>query len=481
MARTDASELCTDHWEPRAGQSELRAEPPALWHDGVPGAGGPAKDPLGLADSAGTWVEIAGREALQAQVPECARWFPIAVKANVAARGMDFSASSPALQGNRAGADSGIVAALRGHGAVVAGISNMHELAFGITSDNPHTGPVRNPAEATHSAGGSSGGCAAAVARGQVPAAIGTDTGGSVAIPAALCGVVGWRPTTGRWPTDGLIGLSWTRDTPGAFTTSVATAAQFDHWVTGAPVTSTGPDRPFQLGIPAEFHEDLDRATARATRWALKKIGATASLRELELGPVLKDLAECEWLTVAYEAPRLLSPAVATRHHVDHARAWELLTKAVASPDVRQVLQAINADPVTDAQYAWAQQRILHARQQYRRLLQRTGVEALLFPTTPLPAPPIGCDAVVTHNHTPQPIFPLMTRHTVPGTLLRAPMLTLPVPVGSSRAGQGKELPVGLTVQGLPFQDERVLATGRKLEAMLQAAAATGSTPDVAE
>src|SRR5699024_2484814 len=86
-------------------------------------------------------------------------------------------------------------------------------------------------------------------------------------------------------------------------------------------------------------------------------------------------------------------------------------------------------------------------------------------PTTPLPAPPIGCDAVVTHNHTPQPIFPLMTRHTVPGTLLRAPMLSLPVPVGPVRAGQVKVLPVGLTVQGLPFQDERVLATGRPVRA----------------
>src|SRR5699024_733817 len=368
--------------ELRAARPELGAEPLTAWYDLAPGADAPATDPLGLADDAGTWVEIAGREEIKAQTPQTpgfGPWFPIAVKANVAVRGMDFSAASPALQGNRAPADSGIVAALRAHGAVVAGISNMHELAFGITGDNPHTGPVRNPAEATRTAGGSSGGCAAAVARGQVPAAIGTDTGGSVAISAALCGVVGWRPTTGRWPTDGLIGLSWTRDTPGAFTTSVANAAQFDHWATGAPAAQPEPERPPRLGIPAEFHTDLDPATARATQWALEEVSATVSVRELELGPVLKDLAECEWLTVAYEAPRLLSPAFAAHHPVDHARAWELLTKTVVSPDVRQVLQAINAEPVTDTQYAWAQQRILHARRQYRRLLQRAGVEALLF------------------------------------------------------------------------------------------------------
>src|SRR5699024_12450288 len=127
--------------------------------------------------------------------------------------------------------------------------------------------------------------------------------------------------------------------------------------------------------------------------------------------------------------------------------------------------------PVTDSQYVGEQQRILHRRRQYRGLLLRAGVEALISPTTPPPAAPIGCDAVVPHTHTPQPIFPLMPRHTVPGTLLRAPMLSLPVPVGPVRAGQEKVLPVGLTVQGLPFQDERVLATGRQLDTMLQAGA----------
>ena len=118
-----------------------------------------------------------------------------------------------------------VVAALREAGAVVAGITNMHELAFGITSNNAVFGPVRNPADPTRAAGGSSGGSAAAVARGDVPVALGTDTGGSVTIPASLCGVVGFRPSTGRWPAAAAAGAARTRRPPARASGCVGAAA----------------------------------------------------------------------------------------------------------------------------------------------------------------------------------------------------------------------------------------------------------------
>lgn len=449
---------------------------PGWWHDGRTGVAGPAHDPLGVADESGTWVQVASRERLDEQITAGEAWFPIAVKANVAAQGLDYSAASAALAGARARVDSAIVAALRARGAVVVGSANMHELAFGITSNNAHTTAVRNPVDPSRSAGGSSGGSAAAVARGYVPVAVGTDTGGSISIPAALCGVTGWRPTVGRWPTDGLIGLSWTRDTPGVCTTDVAGAARVDQWVAGAAGAQPNAEPPrLRLGLPVQLHADLDADTARATKEAMTRLGEVADLSEIDLAPVLADLGECEWLTVAYEARRLLAAAVAEHHQVSPARAWRLLAETVPSPDVRRVVEAIEAEPVSDPAYAWAQQRIWRARRQYQGILEASGVDALVFPTTPRGATPIGQDELVRHNGRPEPIFALMTRHTMPGTLLRAPMLTVPIPLTRSGA-----LPVGLTIQATAFDDTRILAVGRRIEQALTAPelSAPASRPD---
>src|SRR5690606_13609012 len=129
--------------------------------------------------------------------------------------------------------DAPVIATLRRAGALFLGKTNMHELSFGATSINRHTGPVRNPANPDLIAGGSSGGSAAAVAAGLAPAALGTDTGGSCRIPAALCGIVGYRPSNGRYSNAGVVPLSLTRDTIGLLTRSVEDAVLLDSAITG--------------------------------------------------------------------------------------------------------------------------------------------------------------------------------------------------------------------------------------------------------
>src|SRR5699024_554346 len=147
---------------------------------------------------------------------------PLAVKDNIDTCDAPTTAGTAALQGRVPGSDSTAVARLRAADGLLAGKTVMHELSLGITSNNAVTGPARNPYDPTLIAGGSSGGTATAVAAGMVPAGLGADTGGSVRQPASLCGLVGFRPTVGRYPTGGMVPLSRTRDAIGPMARSVA-------------------------------------------------------------------------------------------------------------------------------------------------------------------------------------------------------------------------------------------------------------------
>lgn len=411
----------------------------------------------------GVWTQVADAQEVQAQ-PRTGEPFALAVKANIAVRGFRRSAGCRGLDLGPQEADASVVAALREAGAVVVGITNMHELAFGITSNNAAFGPVHHPADPTRVAGGSSGGSAVAVARGEVSAALGTDTGGSVTIPASLCGVVGFRPSTGRWPGAGLVGLSWTRDTPGLFTRSVADIARLDVAIASAidgRYDGGDPASRARLGIPAELVEELDPATAIAFAAALDMWGDNVETVDVQLGDALDLTRAAEMPIVLWESRRLLADVAANALDLAPGEAFGRLVESVVSPDVRAVLEAELAYPTTAEEYARAQGQVARARTLYASLLAEKDLNGLVFPGTPAPAPLLGRDATVEHLGEQVPTFGLYTRNTGQGTLLGAPMLTLPAPVASGG------LPVGITLQGPRFGDRTLLALGRRLEEAL--------------
>ena len=189
---------------------------------------------------------------------------PLALKDNIDTADFPTTGGTPALAAHRPKRNAPIVQRLLDAGAIVLGKTNLQELAYGPTNNNAAFGPARNPYDPTRIPGGSSGGSAAAVAARLAPAALGTDTGGSIRVPAALCGITSMRPTTLRWSQAGIVPLSHTRDTAGPMARHVADCVLLDGVVTGGPTEITPASlKGLRLGLPrGYFWEDLDAELA---------------------------------------------------------------------------------------------------------------------------------------------------------------------------------------------------------------------------
>lgn len=185
----------------------------------------------------------------------------------------------------------------------------------------------------------------------------------------------------------------------------------------------------------------------------------------VSLADVLTPLRRAAWQTVGYESRILFAEFAARALNRAPDDAWRRLLDGIVTPDVAQALRRSDERPVPPTDYAATREAVLAARTTYDAVLTAAGCDLLLFPTTPRPATRLGQDDTVPHLGADVPVFPLMTRHTAPGTLLRAPMLTLPVPVAAG------DLPVGVTLQGRPGQDVTVLAVGAGLQGALATAA----------
>jgi mandelamide amidase len=403
---------------------------------------------------------------------------PLALKDNIDVAGVPTTAGSPALRAHVPRRDSVVAQRLLEAGALVLGKTNLHEFALGVTSDNAAFGAVRNPHAPDRIAGGSSGGAAAAVAAFAAPAAIGTDTGGSIRIPAALCGVVGFRPSTGRWPTDGIVPLSWTRDTPGPIARSVADCALLDAVVVGGVVhhararaahgagaTTPGAARLRELRVglpPQRFLAPLDAGLAEVVDAALACLRAAgATLVPCEIDDV-DALTHATGMTIAqHETPQALR-AYFTRHALAFDAA--ALVAAIASPEVRAAFEDIFRDsPIRASTYRRAMRDLRPALQRaWQRCFEMHRLDVLLYPTTALPAARIGEEFVQIGNER-MPVFFAYIRNTEPGTVVGAPGLSLPV--GATRSG----LPVGLAVDARPGDDGHLLQVGMSLEACFTA------------
>lgn len=383
---------------------------------------------------------------------------PIALKDNIDSVDYPSSAGTASLIGAVPAADADIVTRLRAAGAIIAGKANMHELAFGVTTDNYAIGEARNPWDTCRIPGGSSGGCGVVVAAGMAPAAIGTDTGGSVRIPSALCGLVGFRPSTGRVPSQGIAPISATKDTAGPTARNVADCALLDAVLTGcSPTLKPIPLHAVRLGIPEDhFWSDLDPGVRLVAEVATEKIRAAgAQLVSVPL-PGLSELNAAIGFPIAlYEFVRDMRDYLA---YAKRGISFGELVAGVQSPDVKDIMASLlRAGAVPQSEYIQALMHRKHLQEIYAHAFVNSGVQALLFPTTPIVATKTGEKTDVMLNGKLQPLFPTFIRNTDPGSNAGLPGLTLPI-------GLSQGLPVGLGLDGPHGSDRLLLALGLEIE-----------------
>jgi mandelamide amidase len=398
---------------------------------------------------------------------------PIVVKDNINTSDMPTSAGTPALQHARPTKNAPSLQKLLDAGAIVIGKTNMHELAFGITSTNlsPFAGPVKNPYDRKRIPGGSSGGTAAAIAARIVTCGLGSDTGGSTRVPAALTGTVGLRPSVGNGGAERryddanlVVPISHTRDTVGPMGRTVADVALLDSVITGTPMAQAEPLRGKRLGIPAAFWSGLDRdleAVAKAARAKLVEAGVV--LVDADMTGLFEQNSKVSF-PVALHEPIADIPAYLGASGIEGITLADIAGK-IASPDVQGAFGAITADAFGAAYPdAIAVQRPA-LQKMYEAYFRDNNLDAILFPTTIAPAPLIdaqkGSSEISINGDKPVPTFDTLIRNSDPGSNAGLPGLSLFA--GMTPGG----LPVGLEIDGPLGSDAKLLGLGLSIEGIL--------------
>lgn len=366
---------------------------------------------------------------------------PVAVKDVIDVAGMPTRCGSAVLTDTAAAtADAEVVARLRAAGAVVVAKTHTHEFAYGPTGDVAVQGPCHNPHDPDRITGGSSAGSAAAVAAGMVPLALGTDTGCSVRTPAALCGVVGLKPSFGALPTTGVFPLSETCDHVGLLGADVAVVATAFGALTGQTVDPAAPLTGMLVGRPTdpywqandpEIAAGVDRAAAALT-------AAGATVREVTT-PGIDELAATYPVIVGAEA------------YSTH-RDWLDQRPDDYQPSTRQRLLAMAGMPATEYVTAQRTRRDLGARLH----ADLDGVDLLLTPTTPIRATPIGAESVDAPDGSRVAVRPALLSLTLPFNLLGVPAVSVPAPGITG-------LPAGVQLAALQGGEQAVLAAAARV------------------
>lgn len=387
---------------------------------------------------------------------------PVAFKANIDVSGYATTGSSPALQSHRPTQDATIVAAMKAQGVVPMGKLNMHELAFGATSNNAFCGPVRNPFDLAHVPGGSSGGTGAAVGGGLVPAALGTDTGGSVRVPAALCGVAGFRPSTGLWPTNGILPISHTRDTAGPIARCVADLDLLDRAVT-APERKAATETPLakrRFGVlRGYFFDTIAPDVAATTERALADLeGAGVELIDIDLATLWQEIDRSGMLVAVWEFK-----ADVIAYLKGSGLDYDTVLDQIASPDVAAVAASIRSLP-PETQIAY--EHIISVKRpawqaMVSDLFASRSLDALVYPMVCSTAPRIGQDTTFEIEGEEVPVFDTMVRNSAMGSVLGLPGLALP----SGRGTSG--LPISLGMDAAIENDTQLLSLGLAVEKVL--------------
>ena len=373
---------------------------------------------------------------------------PVAIKDLILTKDAPTTAGSRVFgDGMTSDHDAPVVAALRRAGAIIVGRTNLHEIALGVTSENEHFDPVHNPWDLTRVPGGSSGGSGAAVAAGLVPVALGTDTRGSIRIPAAACGITGLKPTSGRISTEGVIPLSWTLDSVGPMTRSAEDAALVFGVIAGRSGRTRWPGRAggirgLKIGVCEFLMRDLDPEIARAVESAIAVFRrANAWVTEVKI-PELEGNPDAAGLITLAEAIAFYHPHIEA-HPETVGRSTGL------GPKVLERLKR--------AYQISARDLVLAHRQRLATItaLERTfeSVSVLVGATIPAFPSVIGSGEVQIGGRT-EPVLREFPRLTSLANFAGLPALS--VPCGFGRAG----LPMGLQLVGPENGDEALLAMG---------------------
>jgi aspartyl-tRNA(Asn)/glutamyl-tRNA(Gln) amidotransferase subunit A len=404
---------------------------------------------LVMADDARRQAREADREIAAGRDRGPLHGVPISIKDVLDVQGVATTAASRVREGHIAHSDAPAIAHLRQAGAVFVGKTNLHEFAFGTTNEDSAFGPARNPHDPSRSPGGSSGGSAASVATGMALATIGTDTGGSIRIPAAACGIVGLKASYGEVPLDGVVPLSRTFDHVGPLAQTVADASLVYHALLGDAAATPPPPLPvngLRLAVPrhyfcdvldddvrARFENALDRLRAHGAHVDDIDIHHAADIAPIYLHISLAEAA-------AYHAPTL--DAMADRYTAPVRLRLEMGRYVLAEDYVR----------------ALAGRAVLR-REVDAALSQH---DALVLPTLPFPAPPIGAATVQVGGST-ESVRTMMLRLTQLFNITGHPAISIP----NGRTSTG--LPCALQLVGGRTQTDALLRVALACEPQVRA------------
>jgi aspartyl-tRNA(Asn)/glutamyl-tRNA(Gln) amidotransferase subunit A len=350
----------------------------------------------------------------------------VGVKDVIDVAGMPTTAASKVLH-RLPERDAECVARLRAAGAAIVGKLNTHEFAFGALTNSPHFGPARNPWDPERTTGGSSGGSGAAVAAGLVDVALGTDTAGSIRIPAALCGVTGHRPTIGLVPTGGVIPVAWTLDAVGPLAPNAAECRRALELMAG---NALSPERPVRrIGVVTRLFEDADPAVAAACREAVRALGGDAEPVDLPLHEEISTITQLVML-----------PEAAAVH-----TGWLRTRLAEYGPDVRA--RALAGLLLPSTAYVTGRRGRNWALSLWEQEL--ASFDLLVAPAMPIVAPRL--DAI------PADYRLVIMPYNSPASLLGLPVTVVP-------CGFVGGLPVGLALTGRRGEDTTVLAAAQRFQ-----------------
>ncbi len=390
---------------------------------------------------------------------------PIPVKDSVNTREYPTTGGTRALRDFYPEKNAALVDQLIAAGAIVMGKTTVHELSFGWTSNNQAFGAVHNPYDQSRIPGGSSGGTAAAIAAGMAPLGIAEDTQGSIRVPAAMCGIYGFRPTTQRYPNTGVIPITPLFDQVGPHARSVADIALFDNVITGEPLVSESSTlQGVQLGVPRKFFFDsLDDEVARISNESLRKLTAAgAVLIEADV-PQLGELID---LTTAQVQLYHVMPML-TRYlqEFNTGVTFDQLMQQ-ASPDIQATFERYvlpgGADVIPESAFVAARDQHLPAlRKTLADYFAVNNLAAMIFPTAQIAAPPIGQDSKTMLNGKTVSFEAVISRNISPGSTAGLPGMVIPADLNSDG------LPVTLEIDGPQGSDRELIGIGLAIEKVL--------------